>query len=42
MNSGKKIIFDLIDKRRKDSMIIIATNEKEEYSLADKLCQLGS
>lgn len=39
--SGKKIIFDLIDRQRKESIIIIATNEKEEYSLADKLCQLG-
>ena len=41
-DSGKKIIFDLIDKSRKDCIIILATNEKEEYSLADRLCQLGS
>jgi len=40
-DSGKKIIFDLIDRQRKESIIIIATNEKEDYTLADKLCQLG-
>ena len=39
--AGKKIIFDLIESRRTKSLIIIATNEKEESSLAEKLCQLG-
>jgi len=39
--AGKKIISDLIESRRTKSLIIIATNEKEEYSLAEKLCRLG-
>lgn len=39
--SGKKIVFDLINSLRSNSIIIIATNEREEYSLADQLCQLG-
>jgi heme exporter protein A len=38
--SGKKIAFDLIRSKQNDSIIIIATNEREEYSLADRLCQL--
>lgn len=40
-DEGKKIVFDLIESRRHDSIIIIATNEREEYRLADTLCQLG-
>ena len=40
-DAGKKIISGLIDARRNESIIIIATNEKEEYGLADRLCQLG-
>jgi len=39
--SGKKIIFDIVNQYRPDSIIIIATNEKEEYSLAESNCQLG-
>jgi heme exporter protein A len=39
--SGEKIIVDLINQHRKKSIIIIATNEKEEYSLAESVCQLG-
>jgi heme exporter protein A len=39
---GKKMVFEQIEARRKDTIIIIATNEKEEYRFADRLCQLGS
>ena len=39
--SGKKIIFELIGACRGESIIVIATNEREEYSLAGQLCQLG-
>jgi len=38
--AGKKLIFDIVNQYRPDSIIIIATNEKEEYSLADTTCQL--
>ncbi|KAA3636642.1 MAG: ABC transporter ATP-binding protein [Calditrichaeota bacterium] len=38
--AGKKIVFDLVEEYRKDTIIIIATNEKEEYELAEKLCRL--
>lgn len=39
--SGKKIVYDLIESRRGKSILIVATNEKEEYSLAERFCQLG-
>lgn len=39
--AGKKIVFDLVEEYRKDTIIIIATNEKEEYELAEKLCRLN-
>ncbi len=38
---GKKMVFELIADWRKDKIVIIATNEKEEYALVDELCQLG-
>jgi len=40
-DEGKKRVFNIINQYRPDSIIIIATNEKEEYSLADSVCQLG-
>jgi heme exporter protein A len=40
-DDGRRIIFDLIEKYRKDSIIVIATNDKEEYRLAEQICQLG-
>ncbi|SYZ74153.1 Heme exporter protein CcmA [Candidatus Zixiibacteriota bacterium] len=40
-DAGKKIVFDLIEARRREAIIIVATNEKEEYGLAERLCQLG-
>ncbi len=39
--SGKKAVSDIIESRRKNSILIIATNEKEEYALAQRQCQLG-
>ncbi len=39
--AGKKIVFDLIKNYRNDAILIIATNETEEYTLAEKRCQLG-
>ncbi len=33
---GKKIVFDIVEEFRKKSIVIVATNEKEEYSLAQK------
>ena len=38
---GKQLVFDLIEHHRKTSMIVIATNEKEEQELADKLCRVN-
>ena len=40
--AGKKIVFNLVEKYRQNSIIIIATNEKEEYSLAQQFCRLDS
>lgn len=40
-DEGKRKVFDIINQYRPDSIIIIATNEKEEYSLADSIYQLG-
>ncbi len=38
---GKQLVFDLIEQHRKTSMIVIATNEREEQELADKLCRVN-
>lgn len=35
-DDGKKIVFDLIDELRSSMIILIATNESEEYNLAGK------
>ncbi|MCP4706248.1 MAG: ABC transporter ATP-binding protein [candidate division Zixibacteria bacterium] len=40
-DEGKKRVFNIINQYRPDSIIIIATNEKEEYSLADSIYKLG-
>jgi len=40
-DAGKKIAFDLIKNYKNDAIVIIATNEKEEYALAEGRCQLG-
>lgn len=39
--AGKKAVSDIIESRRKNTILIIATNEKEEYALAQRQCQLG-
>jgi heme exporter protein A len=39
-DSGKIMMTELIEEYRADSIIVIATNEKEEYALAQKQWQL--
>ena len=39
-DSGKAMMTGLIEEQRSGSIIIIATNEKEEYSLASRQCRL--
>ena len=39
--SGKNIARGIIRAKKKDSLLILATNEKEEYELAGQFCQLG-
>ena len=39
-DSGKAMMTALIEEQRDGSIIIIATNEKEEYSLASQQCRL--
>lgn len=39
-DSGKAMMTALIEEQRSGSIIIIATNEKEEYSLASQQCRL--
>jgi len=39
-DSGKAMMTALIEEYRSGSIIIIATNEKEEYSLAHRQCRL--
>jgi len=38
---GKKIVFDVIAEHRARSIVIIATNEQEEYRLAESQCRVG-
>ena len=39
--AGKTIVADVIDSLRDHSIIVIATNETEEYHLAQQQCRLG-
>lgn len=39
--AGKAIVTQIVNERRPDSIIVIATNEKEEYNLAQQVCRLG-
>ncbi len=39
-DSGKAMMTALIEEQRSGSIIILATNEKEEYSLASQQCRL--
>lgn len=40
-DAGKKIVFDIVEEYRKDSIILVATNEKEEYELAKDVIRLN-
>ena len=39
-DAGKAIVTDIIEQHRRDSIIIIATNEQQEYGLAEFVCRL--
>lgn len=39
---GKQIIAEIIEMYRKKSIIVIATNEPQEYGFAEQICRLGS
>ncbi len=39
--AGKKVVNDIVEEYRNESIIVIATNEKEEYSLAEQLCRVN-
>ncbi len=41
-DQGKEAIASIIEDVRHNTIIIIATNEKEEYSLATNKCRLGN
>lgn len=38
---GKETVSGILEECRRQSIVIIATNEKEEYQLAEQLCRLG-
>ncbi len=38
---GKEIVFGIIAEYREKSIVIIATNEREEYKLAQSQCRVG-
>jgi len=38
---GKNVVVDLVEQLRDDCVLIIATNEEEEYRLATEQCRLG-
>lgn len=40
-DNGKQVVRDVIEEYRSKAIIIIATNEKEEYNLARQQCRLG-
>lgn len=41
-DAGKRIVFDIVEEYRRNTIILIATNEREEYGLAEQLCRLNS
>lgn len=41
-DEGKKLVLNIIKKQKESGILIIATNEKEEYGFVEKLYQLGS
>jgi heme exporter protein A len=40
-DDGKQIVKEVIEDYRERAIIIIATNEKEEYALAREICRVG-
>lgn len=38
---GKQLVRQLVESRRRNSIVVIATNEEEDYSLTDGLIRLG-
>jgi heme exporter protein A len=38
---GKAVVFELIREYKQKSVVVIATNEKEDRELADQFCRLG-
>ncbi|MBU0985023.1 MAG: ABC transporter ATP-binding protein [candidate division Zixibacteria bacterium] len=40
-DSGKEIVRQVIDDYRRKSIVIIATNEREEQQFAESICRLG-
>jgi len=40
-DDGKRVVRELIDEIRTRAVIVLATNEKEEYALAEQQCRLG-
>ncbi len=40
-DSGKDIVKRIIDEYRNNCIIVLATNEKEEYALGRQQCQIG-
>ncbi len=40
-DDGKRIVFDLIERQRQHSLIVIATNEAEDKRCATQFCKLG-
>ncbi len=40
-SEGKKLVFDIVEEMRPDTIMVIATNEEQEYCLATAQCQLG-
>ncbi len=40
-SDGKGIVTQIVEEHRAKSIIVIATNEQEEYSLAEKQCRVG-
>lgn len=39
-DQGKQTVFDMVEQRRANTIIIVATNETEEYRLAAKQCRV--
>ncbi|MEE9441369.1 MAG: heme ABC exporter ATP-binding protein CcmA [candidate division Zixibacteria bacterium] len=41
-DDGKNLVSKVIERQKENGILIIATNEKEEYGIAEKLYQLNS